>query len=476
MARLRDQLCFNGIDIERGLPLLPIDDDAAMREIAEAGSQRAVRHGVDPAELASAGWGVIFAPSTTPEVIEALAPLLEVRYEQATRLKAGRFRDFSGEAAPKPEEDALDWLARHGVGPGPVNPDRMPYYLLLVGDPQESSFEFQHELDVQYAVGRLHFDTADEYANYADAVRASLERASRRDRRVAIWAPENADDVATTDSVKNLGGALAERLRAAASGDGVDATWQIESHLASAATKACLGELVGASPPRGPDAPRPAILFTASHGAGAEYGSARQREAQGALLCQEWPGPRQWKGPCAPEHLFAAADVLDVADVAGLISFHFACYSAGTPQESGFTQLQGYRRKYYAPQPFVARLPQRLLAHPNGGALATVGHVDQAWGYSFAWRQLDQELEAFESALLTLMDGLPVGLAMEYFAHRYAELSTRVVRMIQRKESGRSFDPDRLSMLWTATNDAGKYIILGDPAVRLSWDARGGQR
>ena len=103
-----------------------------------------------------------------------------------------------------------------------------------------------------------------------------------------------------------------------------------------------------------------------------------QTEGQGALLCQDWPG----LGHVSPSHYFAAADVPATAHVHGLVAFHFACFSAGTPAVDRYAHDPGSKPSALAPHPFVAALPKALLAHPQGGALACIGHVERAWGYS----------------------------------------------------------------------------------------------
>ena len=77
-------------------------------------------------------------------------------------------------------------------------------------------------------------------------------------------------------------------------------------------------------------------------------------------------------------------------------------------------------------------------------------------------------MEAFESALRLLMEGYPVGFAMEFFNQRYAELSAELTLALQRLNYGEPMNQDELAALWTANNDARNYAVLGDPAVRVA--------
>lgn len=463
-----DEPAWNGLDGTTGEPLFHGGAEALLRRIHDdrrAGpelddlrrwhkrwSQKHldVGFGVDPRRLDQAGWGVVWPPEVRPEIRDALRPLLDHRRAQASAESDTRYRELTY----LPGETKLRFLARHGAGPGPVDPDLVPYYLLLAGGPEEIPFPFQYQLDVQYAVGRIAFDAPEDYARYARSVVAAERGAAARPRRTLFFTVTNEGDRTTRRCRDFLVAPLARRI---ADRDG---GFSLETIAGDAATKQALAGVLG-------NGDAPGLLFTASHGMGFGPDDPRQRRHLGALVCGDWPGHRAWRGPIPTAHYFSADDVPDSADVAGLVAFFFACFGAGAPREDGFERHRTGASRRRAPRARLAPLPQRLLSHPRGGALAVVGHVDRAWSYAFDWPGTGASVETFDSTLRRLFAGYPVGAAMEYFGQRHAELSTTLAMLLDEIEYGAEADPALLARLWTANNDARSYVVVGDPAVRL---------
>jgi hypothetical protein len=411
--------------------------------------------GVDPRRLDEAGWGVVFPAGRDSPQRDALAELLDRRRDQANGGGRELYKELTGAAGYVEGESKVEFLARHGLGPGPVDPARLPYYLLLVGGPEEIPFELQYQLGVQFAVGRLHFDTPEEYASYARTVVEAETRGTVRPRRIGCFGGENPGDDVSRRVVGELVEPIARRF---ADTPG----WEVRSRLREDGSKANLSRLLGGEE-------TPALLLTGTHGMGFPAEDPHQRERQGALLCSDWPGPDAWTGPIPAEHYFSAADIDADADLLGLVVLLFACYSAGMPRRDDFIYRPRDERRILAPRSALARLPQRLLGHPRGGALAVVGHVERAWSWSFHWHDTGvPQILSFESVFQRLIEGYPIGAALEYLSQRYAELATDFEEERRRWTDGRRNDPLMLSRLWTACQDARNYVLLGDPAVRLA--------
>jgi len=150
-----------------------------------------------------------------------------------------------------------------------------------------------------------------------------------------------------------------------------------------------------------------------------------------------------------------------------MIAFHFACYGAGTPDQDRFVHKPGQPPPVIASKPFIAALPKRLLSHPNGGALAVIGHVERAWGYSIQTANAGPQLIPFQNSIGRLLRGEPIGLAMKDFNERYAALSTNLSDIQEKIGFGMKVDDIVLASTWIERNDAEGYVVLGDPAVRL---------
>lgn len=469
------RLAFNGLDASTGLYVRPAMTADELAEVIRArieprdpleleaeilgtpedlsGHAAARRRRGEPPpwvngeDIASSGWGVIFPQAADHGERAALEELLIHRRAQVSQ---SLFREY----VYRPGDNLETWLARHGIGPGTPEPERMPYYLLIVGGPEQIPFDFQLDLAQQAAVGRLCFDTSEEYARYAQGVIAAEQKPPLRVRRAAIFAVRNQDDLATDAASRRLVGPLLEILERHAP------AWRLEKVLAEQATKERLRQLLAHPEP-------PAFLFTSSHGVAPNLAEPEPPGLMGALVCQDWPGALKWHEPLVPDFLFTAEDIPDEADVSGLISFHFACFSLGTPRLDSFAHESAGEPAELALTPSIARLPQRLLGREGGGALAVIGHVDRARGFSYVWPRAGSQPQAFASVIWRLLDGQPVGLAIRHLADRYAAVALRLNAELLSARRGEHVDARWLCHLWTASIDSRSYAVLGDPAARL---------
>jgi hypothetical protein len=467
---------FNGIDADTGkyaLPPVSLDDLARRVRIRPGVAELAELHGEAPrsfalpfdlelTDLAQAGWAVVFPEGTPQDVRDALAPLLEHRRKQAGALF--KVLDY------RKNEQVRDWYRRHQIAAGNFTAEMVPYFLLLAGPPTAIPFDFQYLIGLEYAVGRLAFDQAQEYGQYARSIVAYETESSIGNRKqIVYWGTRHLGDPATNLSASLLIEPLANGVP-----EGTSAIKEpIHSKVGysrklyggdEALRDALLATLHSDKPP--------AVLFTASHGMSVRSGRPNQVTDNGGLLCQDWPG----FGSVKREHYLAGADVADDANVSGLVAFLFACFGGGTPDADQFLMdlSQAGTAPSLAPQPFVAALPRRLLAHPKGSALAVVGHVDRAWGFSIQPPKMTgSQIGPFRNGLGFILDGSPVGHAItQQFGQRYAALSAVLLAAVSPTAPAAMRPTDRdLVTYWLERNDAQNYVVLGDPAVRIRKDA-----
>lgn len=521
------QTTANGIDVETGLPLLTLDS-AAMRRLAieyrePSGRQGLHRerqakqepglglvHDVSYNDLAATGWAIIVHAQDDAAVIKALMPLIEhrARQQQVTLPPISfhpgeRCDDWFIRHVPKEPDYPSPWhpkrrvrlpvfmyqggddyscatfLRQHGVMATTVEPARgIPFYLLIVGrpgplDPSDRAFipyNFQYDLDIFWGVGRLCFtDESGEhdfaaYTSYAEhVVRFEQRTLPPYQKHIVYFATRHLRDEATQASEEQL-------VRPLAVGNVTQGIvppalrYGFTSDLLSdgQATREQLSRVFRGVSPGG----KPALLFSATHGAGLRSTHPSLPAHQGGLICQDWGGT----GPVRPEHWLAADSLPDDLDVEGLIAIMFACYSLGCPQNDQYATATG-RVREIAPRAIVAALPQRLLAN---GALAVIGHVDRAWNYSFSDPEspVQSQTQGFDDLMRRLMSGGRVGFATDSFNLRQAAFSESLSKYVEKAIHFELYGFDQIGAIWKAYHDSRSYAVLGDPAVCLPFQSR----
>ena len=395
----------------------------------------------NPWDLSQAGWGVIFPDYVDPVIREQLSELFSLRSEQSKDM----FKMF----VRKRSESASSFCARHGEPTGTTRPDRIPYYLLIVGDPQSIPFNFQQELSRQHAVGRVQFDTLEHYRKYAvQVIRAEQGLYKTRDT-IELFSPNDHSEIMSlmnTHFAEPIYRNLQTYLKRTST------SWEIRLASENDAKKSDLIDILAHS--------SPSLLLLNCGARSLRPGHEDQKWAQGSLICQEAPGEQR---------LFGAGDIPKSADLEGQIVLFFSSYGVGCQVLDNFPHEGNViLPRVLTPKPFISALPQALLGH---GALAALGRIGRSWTNFFTWgKYLGTPMsttETVEDSLKRLIRGERLGHAIRPMIQRYLVLSDYLLSRLDKARIGIAPNQRQLEFLWTAVNDAKNFIILGDPAVFL---------
>lgn len=432
-------------------------------------------------DLVRERWGVVIPDTAAGE--ERLAwirPLRELRGRQCgmgtddvlvLRVSAG----LSGQGARR-------WRATYEA----MHPQRRPGYLLLLGDLDEISLDLQQELMVSACVGRLCFTTPDgepDRAGYeAYCAKICSAEAAWQDwsdrARLLLYASRDGSAAVESGYLDLIRRCYfdaredrqleAEELRIFGSAE--DHQWYTRDEDGAARERTLL---------HWAEMRHPAVLLSMSHGAGTSN-PAEQRSFHGAVVLGEAAGQRRVE---VLDHQFFARSFLPSG-----FWFLKACFGAGTPTASVYQpwveklwQLGRYgndpRRIVQAylarERPFVARLPQVALAHPDG-PLGMLGHVDLAWAFGYQsldegdGRSVQAEHGPYYDVVRAVVGGSRFGPAVASLSERVQVLGTHLATLYG--EAAGASDDRALALrawLWMRYLDLAGYILLGDPAAQV---------
>jgi hypothetical protein len=429
------------------------------------------RTDADPNDLPTQRWAVI-APEGREgsRMLEAMAPLLRLREEeQGEKAMVYRVPAEMDARAAVAWKDEVYWSED-------VEEEERPLYLLMLGDLHHVSLELQHSLANSALVGRAHFadgageTNLDGFAAYAEkVVRFARKEALEAQAELCGFVARDGTSATMSGEARLVAPCLeaAEQSRAA----GRLPVTRVRSIEAETADE-FIAKSVGA---------QPKVLLSVSHGVGApRRGWGSEEEAwrtQGALVLGQ-------------------GEVLDAERARGQpflpggLWFFLACFGAGTPvssayhawltllAEEGATRSKASAVLSSLPQagkrPFVAALPQAVLANPEG-PLAVIGHMDLAWTYGFSSaKNLGESRKSrIGSALEVLARGSRAGVGLEALMRFYREANDALMASYQVESDARvegrknPTDHKDRGQLWMLRNDLRGYVMLGDPAVRL---------
>ncbi len=431
------------------------------------------RPDASPNDLPAQRWGVVAPEGDLGDAfLQALAPLLQLREEQQ-KASVMSYRV----AADMDAKAAMEW--RDNVYRDEDVPQAVrPRYLLLLGDLHQVSIELQHVLAHSAFVGRLHFaqpsgePDLEGYAAYARKVLA-FEKDDAASKAPEVLLYTAADGSEATEWAQMLLVDPCQQL--------MEKYWRPKypgmGLQVLSGEQASREELLGVA-----GVARAGVMLSVSHGLG--------RPARGWASVEE---QRAWQGALvlSSQQVLTADLLRSTPFLPGGMWFCLACFGAATPPRSTFSSWLSLlsQQPTYAQQlesvlknlpgagerPFLAALPQAALANPQG-PLAVIGHSDLSWMYGFTDPDPVYRSRAsrIASVLEVLANGSRAGVALDSLMRFYRETNDSLMADYQARQDALveelpdPIEPRKHGYRWMLRNDLRGYILLGDPAVRLS--------
>lgn len=438
--------------------------------------------GADPNDLTLQRWGVVYRDTEDGRRLrQAIEPLVRKRQDDQGGHKVVEYK-IPADAVLDAEASADWWKDVYHDEDYAKEADR-PRYLLILGDADVISWDFQQRLALDIFTGRLAFPNAAGYEAYANKV-VKYERERFADGARALFFTVRDGTAATTAGHRGL---MLPSVDTAREGMG-DGTFNAKDivFLNDQGDDITQNDFFAAT-----GQPGPTMLFSISHGLGAPkdgWGSTEeQRRFQGSMCF----GQRQ---------RITHEDVANRPFLPGGAWFYFACLGAGTPNDSAYhhwlQDLKAMRFFTGSPDdvlaslpkpgepPFVSRLPQAALANENG-PLSVLGHVDLAWTFSFQdysikdGKRVTKNKPRFHDIFRSQVEGRRMGAGytalQRYFNNVNGDLTRMFDQDAKAKKKSQPIDesvPRQLqkASLWMERQDLAAYVLLGDPATRLNVD------
>ncbi|MCP3099898.1 hypothetical protein LZ198_13565 [Myxococcus sp. K15C18031901] len=452
----------------QGLLDPPALTEASMHRLPPAGGYLDAPGG-DPGDLTLQRWGLVVPedPARREELLSWCAPLRALR-ELQQRAPARVYSVPPGMDGPQ----SVQWL-RDVFRPS-ARERELPRYLLILGDLHEVSLELQQVLAGDRFVGRLAFDRERDWRAYVEKVLSWEVRLRPLLPKALFFCAHDGSEATRWGYPRLIQHAVSECLEQLAHRELPASVVQELSTPSQWSRDVLLAQVCEQ---------HPSVLLSLSHGLGPpadrSWSPAEQRAHQGAL--------------CLGNELLGADVLSSRPFLPGGLWLPVACFGAGTPATSLFRHwlVRALEEvgSYVPPErvvPVIGDMPERPFvsgpvkaALANGdGPLAVLGHVDLAWTNSFQDERGRSEARAFTSAMRSFIAGERFGIGANVLARSAISLALDILRhqdADERERAGGQRAPAwrlRRGLLWMTYCDLSAYILVGDPAARLSVPAR----